>query len=95
MLTLRLIAPNDYTVHDDGQLIGRIRYTRERSPGLWMWSCIVTLPRAPFGDGKTLDDAKARFKTAWLAFKAKHTPERLAATYAEMNHANRPDRFRR
>jgi len=36
MLTLRLIAPNDYTVHEDGQLIGRIRYTRERSPGVWL-----------------------------------------------------------
>jgi len=25
MLTLRLIDPNDYTVRDDGQAIGRIR----------------------------------------------------------------------
>jgi len=24
MLTLRLTAPNDYSVHEDGQLIGRI-----------------------------------------------------------------------
>jgi hypothetical protein len=55
MLTLRLIAPNDYTVHDAGQLIGRIRYTRERAPGLWLWTCVVTLP--PFGDRKTLDGA--------------------------------------
>ena len=32
MLSLRLIAPNDYSVHEDGQLIGRIRSARERSP---------------------------------------------------------------
>ncbi|MBR1290128.1 hypothetical protein [Bradyrhizobium ottawaense] len=95
MLTLRLIAPNDYTVHEDGQLIGRIRYTRERSPGLWMWTCVVTLPGAPFGDASTLDDAKERFKAAWLTFKAKHTAEQLAQTYTEMNHANRPGRYRR
>ena len=95
MLTLRVINPNDYTVHDDGQLIGRMRFTRERSPGLWIWSCIVTSPGAQFGDGKTLDEPKTRFKAAWETFKAKHTPERLPATYAEMNHASRPDRYRR
>lgn len=94
-LTLRLIAPNDYTVHDDGQLIGRIRYTRERSPGFWMWTCIVTLPGAPFGGAPTLENAKARFKEAWETFKGKQSPERLTAAYAEMNHANRPDRYRR
>ncbi|MEY9227731.1 hypothetical protein ABIF78_000054 [Bradyrhizobium japonicum] len=94
-LTLRLIAPNDYTVHEDGQLIGRIRYTRERSPGLWLWTCVVTLPGPPFGDAPTLDDAKERFKAAWLTFKAKHTAEQLTTSYAEMNHADRPDRYRR
>lgn len=35
MLTFRLIDPNDYTVHDDGQLIGRIRLARERTPSIW------------------------------------------------------------
>ena len=40
-------------------------------------------------------EAKARFKTAWLAFKDKHGPEKLAEAYAEMNHANRADRYRR
>lgn len=95
MLTLRLIAPNDYTVHDDGQLIGRIRYTRERSPGLWLWTCTVTLPGPPFGDAKTLDDAKDRFKAAWLAFKEKHGAEKLAQAFADTNYAARPDRYRR
>ena len=30
-----------------------------------------------------------------VTFKAKRPPERLATTYAEMNHASRPDRYRR
>ncbi len=34
MLTMRLIGVNDYTVHEDGQLIGRIRYASERTPGV-------------------------------------------------------------
>lgn len=29
---LRLIAPDYYAVHEGGHRIGRIRYTRERSP---------------------------------------------------------------
>jgi hypothetical protein len=55
MLALRLIAPNDYTVLEDGERIGRIRLSRERTP----WTVTVT---PPFGDAKTIDEAKARFK---------------------------------
>ena len=36
MLNLRLIAPDDYTVHDDGQAVGRIRLARERSSPIWL-----------------------------------------------------------
>jgi hypothetical protein len=61
VLALRLIAPHDYTVLDDGQPIGRIRLARERSPSIWLWT------DPPFGDAETIDDAKARFKAAWLA----------------------------
>jgi hypothetical protein len=49
MLTLRLIDPNDYTVHEDGQPIGRIRFARERSPGSWLWHVTVSVPGPPFG----------------------------------------------
>jgi hypothetical protein len=93
-LALRLIAPNDYIVIDDGQRIGRIRLARERSPSIWLWNVIVTIHGPPFGDAKTIDEAKARFKAAWIAFKAKVGPEKLAAAYEAMNHANRPDRYR-
>jgi hypothetical protein len=55
----------------------------------------VTVPGPPFGDAKTIDDAKARFKAAWIAFKERFGAEALAKAYAEMNHANRPDRYRR
>jgi hypothetical protein len=95
MLTLRLIGPNDYSVHEDGQYIGRIRYARERVPGIWLWHITVTIPGPEFGDAKTIDQAKERFKEAWLGFKHKHGPEALAKAYEEMNYANRPDRYRR
>jgi hypothetical protein len=93
MMTLRMIGLDDYTVHEDRQLIGRIRYASERSPGLWLWTCIVTLPGPPFGEAGSLDEAKGRFKVAWENFKAKHTAEELANAFAEMNQANRRDRY--
>jgi hypothetical protein len=79
MLALRLIAPNDYTVLDDGQPIGRIRHARERSPSIWLWHVTMTLPGPPFGDAKTIDEAKARFKAAWMMFKDKHGAEEIGA----------------
>jgi hypothetical protein len=95
MLTLRLIDPNDYVVLEDGQPIGRIRLARERSPAIWLWTVTVTIPGPPFGDAKTIDEAKSRFKAAWLAFKERVGPEALVKAYATMNDANRQDRYRR
>ncbi len=95
MLTLRLIAPNDYTVHEDGQRIGRIRLVREHTPAKWLWHITVTIPGATFGDAATLDEAKARFKVGWQAFKDRHGPEKLAKAYEAMNWANRPGRYGR
>jgi hypothetical protein len=94
-LTLRMIGLDDYTVHEDRQLVGRIRYASELSPGQWLWTCTVTLPGPPVGEAGSLDEAKGRFKIAWENFKAKHTAEELAKTFAEMNHAKRPDRYLR
>lgn len=48
-LTLRKIGLDEYTVHEDRQLVGHIRYASERSPAFWLWTCIVTLPGPPFG----------------------------------------------
>jgi len=42
-------------------------------------------PRSPLGSASSVDEAKQHFRTAWLAFKDKHGPERLAEAYAEMN----------
>ena len=92
--SLRMIGPDDCSVHDR-QFVGRIRYSSERSPGLWLWTCIVTLPGPPFGEAGSLDEAKGRFKVAWENFKAKHTPQELVKAFAEMNHANRPVRYLR
>ncbi|MGY4435218.1 hypothetical protein ACVWWO_007695 [Bradyrhizobium sp. F1.13.1] len=94
-LTVRKIGLDDYTVHERGQMVGRIRYASERSPGLWLWTCIVTLPGPPLGAAGTFDEAKGRFKVAWENFKAKHRPEDVTKAFEEMNHANRPVRYLR
>jgi hypothetical protein len=43
MLKLRLIGIDDYSVYEDKQRIGRIRFAGERMPGVWLWK-VVTLP---------------------------------------------------
>jgi hypothetical protein len=64
-LTLRLIDPNDYTVHEDN----RIRYAKERSPGLWLWHVRPHQHSRPaIRHTNTLDEAKAWFKAAWLGW---------------------------
>jgi hypothetical protein len=37
MLTMRMTGVHDYSVFDDGQRIGRIRFASERTPGIWLF----------------------------------------------------------
>ena len=84
------LDPRDYSVLEDGQRIGRIRYAEERIPGIWLWHVQVHIPGlAPQGTAKDLDAAKVQFKAAWEAFKAKHGPERLSEAYKAMNTRDR------
>lgn len=85
-LTLKPIGARDYSVRDDGQPIGRIRYASERAPAIWIWNVIVHIPGGlPIGTAKDLETAKAEFKAAWAAFKARQTPNELAQAYKAMN----------
>ncbi len=90
LLKLRTIGIRDYSVLEGEQRIGRIRFASERTPGIWLWHIQVHIPAAPFGSAPSLDDAKQNFKTAWLAFKAKHGAEALAAAYRAMNVRDEP-----
>ena len=55
-------------------------------PGVWLWSVSVHLTGGlPMGSAKDLDTAKAEFKAAWEALKARTAPEQLAAAYRAMN----------
>jgi hypothetical protein len=60
-----MIGVNDYSVREDGQRIGRIRYAKERTPGDWLWNVTVTIPGPPYGDAKDINQAKERFEKAW------------------------------
>ena len=86
MLKLRSIGLSDFAVLECRQRIGRIRLATERMPCLWLWSVTVHLPGGlPLGSSKDLDTAKAEFKAAWDALKARTTPEQLASAYRAMN----------
>jgi len=86
MLKLRSIGIHDYSVVEDGQRIGRIRFAGERQPGVWLWNVTVHLTGGlPMGSSYDLDTAKAEFAGAWIALKARTPPEQLAAAYRDMN----------
>jgi hypothetical protein len=85
MLKLRSIGLGDYAVLESGQRIGRIRLATEHMPCVWLWNVNVHLTGGlPMGSSKDLNTAKAEFKTAWKALKAR-TPPELAAAYRAMN----------
>jgi hypothetical protein len=86
MLKLRSIGLSDYAVLEGSQRIGRIRLATERMPCRWLWNVTIHLTAGlPMGSAKDLDTAKADFKVAWEACKARTTPEELAAAYKAMN----------
>ena len=86
MLKLRRIGIDDYTVLEGEQRIGRIRLAGERTPPIWHWTITIHLTGGlPMGSSKDLDTAKAEFKGAWVALKARTTPEELAAAFKAMN----------
>ena len=87
-MTLRMIGQNDYSIRENGQPIGRIRFASERTPGIWLWNVTVNIPGPR--SALTLDEAKADFKLVWQAFKEMHGPDRLAAAYAAINLRNEP-----
>jgi hypothetical protein len=79
MLKLRSIGLSDYSVLEGRQRIGRIRLATERMPCVWLWNVAIHLPGGlPMGSSKDLNTAKAEFKAAWKALKARTTPEQLA-----------------
>ena len=85
-LKMRSTGVGDYSVLEGRQRIGRIRFAAERSPGIWIWHVQVHLTGGlPMGSCRDLDTAKAEFKAAWEALKARTPPERLAAVYKAMN----------
>ena len=86
MLKLRRNGIRDYSVFEGSQRIGRIRFADERNPGIWLWNITIHLTGGlPTGSAKDADTAKAEFKAAWEALKAKTSPEQLAAAYRAMN----------
>ena len=53
---------------------------------VWLWNVTIHLTGGlPMGSAKDLDTAKAEFKAAWEALKARTTPEQLAAAYRAVN----------
>jgi hypothetical protein len=54
--------------------------------GVWLWNVIVYLTGGlPTGSSKDHNTAKAEFKTAWKALKARTPPKQLAAACKALN----------
>ena len=71
-LKLRPIGIRDYSVLEGRQRIGRIRFAAERNPGIWIWHIQVHLTGGlPMGSASDLETAKAEFRAAWEALKAR------------------------
>ena len=86
MLKLRRNGIRDYSVFEGRQRIGRIRFAEERLPPRWLWNVTVHLPGIlPMGSATDADTARAEFKAAWEALKARTTPEQRASAYHAMN----------
>jgi hypothetical protein len=86
LLKLRPIGDDDYSVLEGDQRIGRIRFAGDRSPPIWLWHIQVHLPGdAGHGSSRTLAAAKAEFRDAWRAVRAKTPPDQLAAAFKAMN----------
>jgi hypothetical protein len=86
MLKLRSIGIGDYSVLEGEQRIRRIRFAEERLPPIWLWNVVVHLTAGlRTGSAKDLHTAKADFKAAWEALKAKTPKDELAAAYKAMN----------
>ena len=86
MFKLRPIGVRDYSVLEGHQRIGRIRFAGERPPPIWTWNVVVHLTGGlPMGQAGDLDTAKADFKAAWEALKARATPDQLLAAYRDLN----------
>ena len=55
-----------------GSASAGFRLATERMPCVWLWNVTIHLPGGlPMGSAKDLDTAKAEFKAAWEALKAR------------------------
>ena len=87
MLKLRPIGIRDYSVLDGHQHIGRLRFGRPSGcrPADLRNVVVHLTGGLPMGSAGDLDTAKADFKVAWEALKARATSEQLAAAYKDLN----------
>ena len=59
---------------------------RGTHPAGGLWAVTIHLPGGlPTGSAPDFNTAKAEFKAAWKALKARITPEQLASAYKAMN----------
>jgi len=72
--TLRLIGPNDYSIHENRQPDRPHPLCQRAQPRRLDLACSGPHSRSAVGTALSLD-AKAQFKTPWLALKEKHGPD--------------------
>jgi hypothetical protein len=64
-LTLRSIGPNEYTVTEDGNSIGRIMVAGDPHAEIWLWNCSLPGPGISSGTAASLEDAQMELRQEW------------------------------
>jgi hypothetical protein len=88
-LVARSIGDDDFEVRDDGEPVGRIRFAKERSPGIWVWHVQIPVPMPSWCNGRaeSREAAMAAFRAAWTRFKSQIGPEAYVAAIEEARQA--------
>src|SRR5262245_890733 len=78
-------APDDYSVVEDGKIVGRVYRDTGNRAEAWVWSVTIGIPSTAYGRSPSRDQAKADFRAAFDQLKATTDPEKLAKALAGLS----------
>ena len=64
-LTLHSIGPDEYTVIEDGNSVGRIMVAGDPRAEVWLWNCSLPGPGVSSGTAASLEDAQVDLRQEW------------------------------
>ena len=84
-------SEHDFDVFDGRQSVGRIYCAGGRPDGEWFWGVSFQLTgKKDYGRAPSLDEAKTRFRTEYLAWKAARRPPIIVTMTADQSPTDSP-----